>query len=267
MQHPIRRMISISIAFSGFLTHSSTSNLGTIDLSGNQLIGFVNATPGFIFTSCRLEPNLALECPFPSGCEACTCGTAPSCTSTCTGVGIYPGNWTPCPTTLPTPSATPSQTNLQSTSQSQQSSTSTISGLIVSSSVEYSVPVSVSSWIQDAGSVVTLSGQALSGVAITSQSVSLSGDLVLDVSALETRQIHSRQTFSTTNLSDGMAFILINATNITGQWQSVVTVQTSECVEYQVDVTYASVITATLSEVSLCGDAVKQAILAVFALL
>jgi hypothetical protein len=51
---------------------------------------------------------------------------------------------------------------------------------IVTTSMEYSVAVSVSSWIQNAGSVVTLSGQALTGVAITSQSVSLSGDLVLD---------------------------------------------------------------------------------------
>jgi hypothetical protein len=50
--------------------------------------------------------------------------------------------------------------------------------------------------------VVTLSGQALAGVAITSQSVSLSGDLVLGVSALD--------------VYDGMTFTLINATSITG---------------------------------------------------
>ncbi len=113
--------------FLGFLTHFSTSKLAAIDLSGNQLIGFVNATPGFTFTSCQLVPNLALECPLPSGCKACTCGMKPSCASTCTGVGIYPGNWTflnPCPTT-PTPSAMPLQTSVQSTSQLIQSSTST----------------------------------------------------------------------------------------------------------------------------------------------
>jgi hypothetical protein len=86
--------------------------------------------------------------------------------------------------------------------------------------MEYSVPVSVSSWTQNAGSVVTLSGQALSGVAITSQSVSLSGDLVLDISGV--------------NVYDGMTLDLINATSISGQWQSVVAVGTSsECIEYE----------------------------------
>jgi hypothetical protein len=62
------------------------------------------------------------------------------------------------------------------------------------------MPVSVSSWIQNAGSVM-LSGQALAGVAITSQSVSLSGDLVLDVGALD--------------VYDGMTFTLINASSRT----------------------------------------------------
>ena len=106
--------------------------------------------------------------------------------------------------------------------------------------MEYSVPVSVSSWIQSAGSVVTLSGQALAGVAITSESVSLSGDLVLDVSALD--------------VYDGMTFTLINATSITGQWQSVsLSASTSDCVEYQVDVTYtSSEAVAQLTTVSLC---------------
>ncbi len=93
--------------------------------------------------------------------------------------------------------------------------------------MEYYVPVSVSSWTQNAGSVVTLSGQALAGVAITSQSVSLSGDLVLDVSALD--------------VYNGMMFTLINAT-ITGQWDGVTAMSTSECVEYQLDVTYESTV-------------------------
>jgi hypothetical protein len=97
------------------------------------------------------------------------------------------------------------------------SSTSTSDGfnvIVVTTSMEYSVAVSAFSWVQNAGGVVTLSGQALAGVAITSQSVSLSGDLVLDVSALE--------------VYDGMAFTLINATNVTGQRQSVVITQSSD---------------------------------------
>ena len=122
---------------------------------------------------------------------------------------------------------------------------------MVTTSMEYSIAVSVSSWIQNAGSVVTLSGQALSGVAITSQSVSLSGDLVLDISALD--------------VYDGMTFTLINATNITGQWQSVsLSGSTTECVEYQVDVTYtSSEAVAQLTTVSLCFASIESIVLGI----
>ena len=116
--------------------------------------------------------------------------------------------------------------------------------------MEYSIPVSVSSWIQNAGSVVTLSGQALSGVAITSQSVSLSGDLVLDVSALD--------------VYDGMTFTLINATSITGQWQDISTLSSSECVEYQLNVTYtSSEAVAQLTTVSLCFASIESIVLGI----
>ena len=123
--------------------------------------------------------------------------------------------------------------------------------IVVTTSMEYSVAVSVSSWIQNAGSVVTLSGQALSGVAITSQSVSLSGDLVLDISSLD--------------VYDGMTFTLINATNITGQWHSVsLSGSTSECVEYQVDVTYtSSAAVAQLTTVSLCFASIESIVLGI----
>ena len=122
--------------------------------------------------------------------------------------------------------------------------------IVVTASMVYSVPVSVSSWIQNAGSVVTLSGQALAGVAITSQSVSLSGDLVLDVSALD--------------VYDGMTFTLINATNITGQWADISSTSTSECVEYQVDVTYeSSQAVAQLTTVSLCFASIESIVLGI----
>jgi hypothetical protein len=247
---------------------------------------------------CQLEPNLALECPFPSGCDVCaSCGAAPSCASKC----VYPGTWTPCsttqssiqtsasstfnstapstspPTTAPTPStyavssatpsitpstmpsATPSQTTLQSatqpiqststsisTSTSTSTSASTSSGfnvIVVTTSMEYSVPVSVSSWTQNAGSVVTLSGQALAGVAITSQSVSLSGDLVLDVSALD--------------VYDGMTFTLINASSISGVWNHVdVSGSFSECDQFTAVVDYSqNQAVVTLQVDSVCDSA------------
>ena len=116
--------------------------------------------------------------------------------------------------------------------------------------MEYSVGVSVSSWIQNAGSVVTLSGQALSGVAITSQSVSLSGDLVLDLTGID--------------LYDGMTFTLINANNITGQWDGVTAASTSECVEYQLDVSYTQQLAiGTLTTVSLCFASIESIVLGV----
>ena len=121
---------------------------------------------------------------------------------------------------------------------------------MVTTSMEYSVPVSVSSWIQNAGSVVTLSGQALSGVAITSQSVSLSGDLVLDISSLD--------------VYDGMTFTLINATNITGRWQSVIAFSTTDCYSYQVDVTYTQQVSiGTLTTVSLCFASIESIVLGI----
>jgi hypothetical protein len=55
--------------------------------------------------------------------------------------------------------------------QTLQPTTSTSDGfnvIVVTTLMMYSVTVSVSLWTQNAGSVVTLSGQALAGVAITS---------------------------------------------------------------------------------------------------
>jgi hypothetical protein len=132
-------------------------------------------------------------------------------------------------------------------------STSTNDGfniIAVTASMVYSVPVSVSSWTQNAGSVVTLSGQALAGVAITSQSVSLSGNLVLDVTGID--------------VYDGMTFTLINATTITGQWDGVTATSTSECVEYQVDVTYTQQFAiGTLTTVSLCFASIESIVLGI----
>ena len=117
--------------------------------------------------------------------------------------------------------------------------------------MEYSVAVSVSSFVQNAGTTVTLSGSALSGVAISSQSVSLSGDLVLDLSGLD--------------VYDGMTITLINATSITGQWQSVsLSGSTSECVEYQIDVQYtSSQAVASLTTVSLCVASIESMMLCI----
>ena len=104
-------------------------------------------------------------------------------------------------------------------------------------------------FMQNAGSTLTLSGAALSGVSITSDSVSLSGDLVLDLSGID--------------VYDGMQFTLVTSNNITGQWQTVsLSGSTSECVEYQVDVTYTQQLAiGTLTTVSLCFGSLKQAMM------
>ena len=98
---------------------------------------------------------------------------------------------------------------------------------------------------QDPGSSLTLSGQALSGVAITSQSVSLSGDLVLDLTGID--------------LYDGMTFTLINASSITGVWSHVDIVGSyTECNEVRVNVGYTQgSAVATLSSVNVCDSASK----------
>ncbi len=104
--------------------------------------------------------------------------------------------------------------------------------------------------MQNAGSTLTLSGAALSGVSITSDSVSLSGDLVLDLSGID--------------VYDGMQFTLVTSNNITGQWQTVsLSGSTSECVEYQVDVSYTQQFAiGTITKVALCGfGSLKQAMM------
>jgi hypothetical protein len=95
--------------------------------------------------------------------------------------------------------------------------------------------------------MLTLSGAALSGVAIMSDSVSLSGNLVLDLSGID--------------VYIGMQFTLVTSNNITGQWESVsLSGLTSECVEYQLNVTYTtSKAIAQLTTVSLCFGSIVQA--------
>jgi hypothetical protein len=61
-----------------------------------------------------------------------------------------------------------------------------------------------------------------------------------------------------------MTFTLINATSITGQWQSVVATSTSECVDYQVDVTYTQqLVAAKLTAVSLCLASIESIVLGI----
>ena len=95
-----------------------------------------------------------------------------------------------------------------------------------------------------------LSGAALAGVAITSDSVSLSGDLVLDLSGID--------------VYNGMQFTLVTSNNITGQWDTTSSFSTSECVEYQVDVTYTQQFAiGTLTTVSLCFASIESIVLGI----
>jgi hypothetical protein len=155
------------------------------------------------------------------------------------------------PVPTPTPIATniPTPTPIATRTPSSQSSTSTSTSqtgipFVISSSILLSLPLVVTNFVQNAGTVLTLSGQTSSGVAITGQSVSIAGDLVLDLSGVD--------------VYNGMTITLINATNITGQWDGVSVFETSDCVEYQVDITYTQQLaTATTTVVSHCSSASK----------
>ncbi len=97
------------------------------------------------------------------------------------------------------------------------------------------------SFTQSAGTTVTLSGLALAGVAITAQSVSLAGNLVLDLSGV--------------NAYNGMTLTLVNATSLSGEWDNVIAIQTSDCIGYQIDVQYTQQFAVgTLTSVSLCSS-------------
>jgi hypothetical protein len=113
--------------------------------------------------------------------------------------------------------------------------------VIIGSAAVLSEAITPSSFTQNAGSVLTLTAQALAGVAITSQSVSLAGDLVLDLTGLD--------------VYDGMAFTLISAANITGVWDRAHPAGSfSECNQVSVSVDYTqNSAVATLSIVSLCN--------------
>jgi hypothetical protein len=123
--------------------------------------------------------------------------------------------------------------------------------IIVSVPTQYSNVLIVTSFTQNSDATVTLSGQALAGVAITSQSVSLSGDLVLDVSALD--------------VYDGMTFTLINASSISGAWNQVDVVGTfTECNQVSVTVDYTqSSAVATLNAFSLCFASIESIVLGI----
>jgi hypothetical protein len=124
----------------------------------------------------------------------------------------------------------------------------------------FNVPVIAEGYTQNAGVSLTLSGSSLNGVAITANSASLAGELVINLDGI--------------NVYDGMTFTLVNATSITGQWQNVQAVtSSSECYSYQsntkrlalcvfafslapVDVKYTqTLVTATVDVQSLCGAA------------
>ncbi len=93
-----------------------------------------------------------------------------------------------------------------------------------------------------------LSGQALAGVAITSQSVSLSGDLVLDITGID--------------IYDGMTFTLISASSITGIWSRVdITGTYSECNQVTVNPEYSSNnVVARVSVIFVCSQASIESI-------
>jgi hypothetical protein len=89
--------------------------------------------------------------------------------------------------------------------------------------------------------VLTLSGNGLNG--ILSSSVSLAGDLILDLDGV--------------NVYNGMTFVLVNSTSLTGQWDGVIaTGISSDCTQVQVDVSYTQQMAiATVSLESLCSRA------------
>jgi hypothetical protein len=97
--------------------------------------------------------------------------------------------------------------------------------------------------MQNAGTTLTLSGQALNGISINAGTVSLAGDLVLDLSDV--------------SLYNGLMFTLANASSLSGVWSNVeVSGSYDECSQVNVSVDYTqSSAVATLSVVNICNEA------------
>jgi hypothetical protein len=136
---------------------------------------------------------------------------------------------------------------LLNSSASQTWSFSTLQGSsqtnwIVSSSSVLTVALILNGFVQNSGTTLVLSGSALSGIAINAESAVLSGNLVLDISEL--------------GVYNGMQIMLLNASSITGEWQSVLLQGTSsDCTQTQVSITYTtSEVVASLTVVDLCSS-------------
>jgi hypothetical protein len=84
--------------------------------------------------------------------------------------------------------------------------------------VIYTTPIETGIFIQDLGTTLTIGGSIVSGAAIVAQQATINGDLVIDLNGA--------------NVYDGMQIILVNASQINGQWQNIVVVGTSECIGY-----------------------------------
>ncbi len=121
-----------------------------------------------------------------------------------------------------------------------QTSQSSISVFVVSNPMVFTTAVVTGSFVQNSGTTLTLSGGALTGVAISAGSVTLNGNLVIDLTGVDAYS--------------GMQILLVNATLLTGSWQSVsLSGTSSECSVVQADVSYqGSSAVATLTVVQLC---------------
>jgi hypothetical protein len=156
-----------------------------------------------------------------------------------------------------------SSTSNAATSQSTASTSKTAQPVAITDSI-FTSSVNLETFIQNQGTTITLSGASLQGVAITSNSVSLAGNLVLDLSGM--------------NIYDGIEFTLVNSTLINGQWDSVIATQvsSSECTQYQgsatlvcctcsmlaVEIRYTQTVAiAVVHEDSLCAAALRIAVL------
>jgi hypothetical protein len=96
---------------------------------------------------------------------------------------------------------------------------------------------------QNPGVTLTLSSQTLSGIAISTGTAALAGDLVIDISTLD--------------VYNGMQLTLVNSTSLSGSWENVSLVGTSsECTQTSVDISYtATSSVATFVIVPLCTHA------------
>ncbi len=111
---------------------------------------------------------------------------------------------------------------------------------VISSEVSITAPIRVEQFTQSAAGVLTVYVSDPNTALIVANSIVLDGALIVDLSGI--------------TVYDGLEILLASGST-TGQWSSVVlSLSTTECVQYTLSVTYGTLTTGAVRATQLCAS-------------